>query len=287
MSKALDEQRASFKRYKEDVQTRGKQFHPYAMFHDTVMSLVVVSVIVGLACIWYFTAEETEEGPSESGWLGVLYEAKADPGTTSFTPRPDWYFYFLFYLLRIFKWPESVVLGTVGIPTILMILLFALPFLDRSRERRLVRRPVAVLAAVVTAISMGVLTYKGATARESLGSEAVAAVPQWSEQQGGFDEQQTQGAEVFAQVGCLQCHVYLGSGSANVGAPELSDYGATTSRTEEQTAAYIADPSQFGNTVMPRFENLGDENLAAMAAFLHASTGGQGGEGGGDEGGEG
>ena len=279
---AADERRAAFARYKEDVQREGKPFYPYAMFHDTVMSLVVVSVIIGLACVWYFTADGTTPGE-----IGPWYSEEADPGTTNFIPRPDWYFYFLFYLLRIFKWPESVVLGTVGIPTILMILLFALPFLDRSRERRLVRRPVAVLAAVVTAISMGVLTYKGATARESLGSEAVAAVPQWSEQQGGFDEQQTQGAEVFAQVGCLQCHVYLGSGSANVGAPELSDYGATTSRTEEQTAAYIADPSQFGNTVMPRFENLGDENLAAMAAFLHASTGGQGGEGGGDEGGEG
>ena len=44
--------------------------------------------------------------------------APADPGTTSFVPRPDWYFYFLFYLLRIFKWPESVFLGTVGVPNI-------------------------------------------------------------------------------------------------------------------------------------------------------------------------
>ena len=84
-------------------------------------------------------------------------------------------------------------LGTVGIPTILMVLLFALPFVDRSRERRLVRRPVAVLAAALTAVSMGVLTYKGATARESLGSEAVAAVDSWSTQQGGFAEEQTRG----------------------------------------------------------------------------------------------
>ena len=52
------------------------------------------------------------------------------PGTINFVPRPDWYFYFLFYLLRIFKWPESVILGTIGIPTVLLILLFALPFID-------------------------------------------------------------------------------------------------------------------------------------------------------------
>ena len=58
MSSALDERRAQQKRYKEDVETRGKAFHPYAMFHDVVMSLVVVTVIVALACIWYFTADE-------------------------------------------------------------------------------------------------------------------------------------------------------------------------------------------------------------------------------------
>ena len=103
-----------------------------------------------------------------AGWLG---RSKADPGTTSFVPRPDWYFYFLFYLLRIFKWPDSVILGTVGIPTICLVLLLALPFIDMRRERRLSRRPVAVVAAILTVLSMGVLTYKGATAKEALASE--------------------------------------------------------------------------------------------------------------------
>jgi menaquinol-cytochrome c reductase cytochrome b/c subunit len=261
---SIDEKRAGFQRYKEDVQREGKPFYPYAMFHDTVMSLIVVSVIVGLACVWYYT---TGEEPGDSGLLGPRYSEEADPGTTNFIPRPDWYFYFLFYLLRIFKWPESVVLGTVGIPTILMVLLFALPFLDRRRERRLSRRPVAVLAALLVAVSMGVLTYKGATARESLGSEAVAAVPNWAAQQGGFTDEETQGAEIFAQVGCLQCHTYLGSGSQNVGAPDLSAAG-TSGRNADYYARYIADPTQFGNNVMPRFANLGEENLQRVAAFL-------------------
>jgi menaquinol-cytochrome c reductase cytochrome b/c subunit len=268
VSSAGDERRAGFQRYKEDVQREGKPFYPYAMFHDTVMSFVVVSVIIGLACIWYYT---TNEEPGDSGLLGVRYAEEADPGTTSFIPRPDWYFYFLFYLLRIFKWPESVVLGTVGIPTLLMILLFALPFLDRRRERRISRRPVAVLAALLTAVSMGVLTYKGATARESLGSEAVAAVPQWCAEQGGCTDEEREGGEIFAQVGCLQCHTYLGSGSQNVGAPDLSGIG-NTGRDAEYFARYVADPSQFGNTVMPRFERLGEDNLNKVAAFLVNST---------------
>src|SRR5207237_6143863 len=147
--------------------------------HGTAVSLVGVSVVVGLACLWHFTADGTKPG-----WLGPEYGAKADPGTTSFVPRPDWYFYFLFYLLRIFKWPNSVILGTVGIPTICLLLLLALPFIDLRRERRLLRRPVAIVAAVLTALSMGVLTYKGATARESLPSEVKAAVPGWAKKEG-------------------------------------------------------------------------------------------------------
>ena len=117
MNRRLEERRAQHVRYKEDVARRGKPFYPYAMFHDTVMSLVVVLVIVALTCIWKFTADEGTSD-ADSGWLGKLYDDKADPGTTNFVPRPDWYFYFLFYLLRIFKWPNTVILGTVCIPTI-------------------------------------------------------------------------------------------------------------------------------------------------------------------------
>src|SRR5437667_9110818 len=171
-SRRLEERRIAFQRYKEDVKRTGKPFYPYAMFHDTVMSLVVVCVIVGLAFIWHYTS-----------LLGPPWAAKADPGTVSFVPRPDWYFYFLFYLLRIFKWPNSVILGTVGIPTICLILLLALPFIDVRRERRLLRRPVALVAAVLVILSMGVLTYKGATAKEALASEVIQSVPTWAKRE--------------------------------------------------------------------------------------------------------
>jgi menaquinol-cytochrome c reductase cytochrome b/c subunit len=272
VSRAVDERRAQHQRYKEDVEREGKQFHPYAMFHDTVMSLVVVSVIVGLACVWYFTADEATEpeGASSSGSLGVLYEEKADPGTTSFIPRPDWYFYFLFYLLRIFKWPDSVVLGTVGIPTIALVLLFALPFLDRRRERRLSRRPVAIVAVVLTAVSMGVLTYKGATAEEGTG--AAGDVPRWIEENNIPSGEAEEGAELFAESGCTNCHIYLGSGVANVGAPDLSDVGNRMD--QAQIKAYVANPRDFGNQVMPVYGNqLSDQQLDQIAAFLEASKG--------------
>jgi cytochrome c553 len=271
---ALDERRAGFQKYKDDVKKRGKPFFPYAMFHDTVMSLVVVCVIIGLACVWYFTSGENPDtcGGKDSCLLGPRYSEPADPGTTNFVPRPDWYFYFLFYLLRIFKWPNSVILGTVGIPTILLIILIALPFLDTRLERRLVRRPVAVIAAVLVVLSMGVLTYRGATAKEALASEVKAAVPRWAARQGFTDNKDAiAGANLFAVSGCTSCHTYLGTGSSNQGAPDLSSIG-TQGKPKSFFHDYIRDPSKFGNNVMPKF-GFSDEQLNQLAAFLTASKG--------------
>jgi mono/diheme cytochrome c family protein len=267
------ERREAHKRYKEDVERTGKPFFPHAMFHDTVMSLVVVAVIVGLATVWYYDADGTE-----AGVLGPHFTEEADPGTTNFIPRPDWYFYFLFYLLRIFAWPESVILGTVGIPTLALVLLLALPFIDLRRERRLLRRPVALVAAILVVISMGVLTYKGATAEEALGSELVQAVPDWAQRQ-GFEgnEAAIAGARLFAETGCAQCHTYLGVGSVNFGAPELSEIGAGD-RGVDYFKQYVANPLQFGNPIMPQYGeefggSLNDEQLTQIATFLNVSKG--------------
>jgi menaquinol-cytochrome c reductase cytochrome b/c subunit len=264
----LEERRAQHQRYKEDVQARGKPFYPWAMFHDTVMSLVVVAVIIALTVIWYFTSGED---PKDVGLLGPRYAEKADPGTTNFVPRPDWYFYFLFYLLRIFKWPDSVILATVGIPTILLILLLALPFLDLRRERRLGRRPVAVVASILVVISMGVLTYKGATAEEALGGDE-SLIAEWIERN-SLPEEARAGATIFSESGCQQCHLYLGAGAANLGAPDLTDIGAQEGKDAQYLARYIADPRDFGNSVMPRYESLGEENLRQLGIFLAASKG--------------
>jgi cytochrome c553 len=227
-----------------------------------------------VACVWYFTSgpDPNTCGSGDSCLLGPRYAEPADPGTTNFVPRPDWYFYFLFYLLRIFKWPNSVILGTVGIPTIVLIIAFIVPFVDRRRERRLSRRPVAIVAAILVVISMGVLTYKGATAKEALASEVVQAVPTWAKQQGFQDNKEAvAGATIFASSGCTACHTYLGTGSSNQGAPDLSNEG-TKGHNKQFFMNYIRDPSQFGNTVMPKF-GFTDQQLSQLAAFLMASKG--------------
>jgi len=191
-------------------------------------------------------------------------------------PRPDWYFYFLFYLLRIFKWPDSVILGTIGVATICLMLLIALPFVDIRRERRLLPRPVAVVAAILVVLSMGVLTWKGAVAKESLGSENEALVPNWAAKQ-GFANNPTAiaGAKIFATVGCMTCHTYLGAGSSNLGAPDLSAIANRHLGIATQIK-HLKNPSSVTpGSPMPPFANLGDANLKKLAVFLEASKGGK------------
>ena len=274
-SDRVAERQRAFKQYKEDVKERGKPFFPYAMWHDTVMSFVVVCVIVGLAIVWKYSTPGGHD-TTEAGWLGKLYDKPADPGTINFVPRPDWYFYFLFYLLRIFKWPETVILGTIGIPTVLLILLFALPFIDLRSERRLSRRPVAVIAAILVVLSMGILTYKGATAKEALGSELVAKIPSWAKTQGFTGNQQAiAGAKLFAVSGCLNCHTYLGVGGSFPGAPNLSAEGAKNKGIAFQVA-HLKNPAAVNpGSPMPSFQGLGEQNLTALAHFLEASKGPQ------------
>ena len=79
-------------------------------------------------------------------------------------PRPEWYFFFLFEVLRVIKPAVLTPLATIGVPTICMILLFLLPFIDRGPERRPERRPIATTAGILTICAMAYLTYLGAAA---------------------------------------------------------------------------------------------------------------------------
>jgi cytochrome c553 len=272
-SDRLVERRRVFQQYKADVKERGKPFFPYAMWHDTIMSFVVVLVIIGLAIVWRYTTPGNHHSTA-AGWLGKLYDAPADPGTISFVPRPDWYFFFLFYLLRIFKWPESVLLGTIGIPTLCLVLLLAIPFIDLRTERRLLRRPVAIIASILVVFSMGVLTYKGATAKEPLGSEILGHVPSWAAKEGFTGNQPAiAGAKLFAVAGCLNCHTYLGDGGHNLGAPELTAEGAKNKGIAFQIAHLKCPACVNPGSPMPSFAGLGDARLKSLASFLEASKG--------------
>src|SRR5918992_176542 len=126
---------------------QGKPFFPYAILKDSVMACIVLFVIIVMAIV-----------------LGAELGPKADPTSTTYTPRPEWYFFFLFELLRVIKPPELVFIATVGIPTICLVLLLLLPFFDRNPERNPLRRPIATVAGIATIPAMAYLTVLGAVA---------------------------------------------------------------------------------------------------------------------------
>src|SRR5881275_523538 len=97
------------------MKSQGKPFFPYAVAKDAAMACIVMVVIIVLAIV-----------------LGAELGPKADPTTTTYVPRPEWYFFFLFEVLRVMKAvPKITPMATIGVPTICMILLFLLPFYDR------------------------------------------------------------------------------------------------------------------------------------------------------------
>jgi quinol---cytochrome c reductase cytochrome c subunit, bacillus type len=201
------------------LKSRGKPFYPYAVAKDSVMAMIVLFTIVGMSIIF-----GAELGP------------KADPTTTTYVPRPEWYFFFLFELLRIVKPPALTPLATIGIPTICMILLILLPFYDRSPERRPERRPIATAAGIFTIAAMAYLTYK--------------VPPQYEA-----------GKLVAAQSGCLACHKIGENGNDGPG-PELTNIGNTLA------AGAIQRTLENPTAPMPSYRDLPEEKKTALVEFL-------------------
>jgi menaquinol-cytochrome c reductase cytochrome b/c subunit len=186
------------------LKNQGKPFFPYIVAKDALMAVIVMAVIIFLSLMF-----GAELGP------------KVDPTTTTYVPRPDWYFYFLFEVLRVMKnVPKFTDMATIGVPTICMILLFLLPFYDRSPERRIERRPVALTAGVLTIAIMAYLTYTGA----NTGSPNTVSLKPPStltpQQKTIFNA----GELVVGQSGCLACHKIGDNGNDGPG-PNLTQIG--------------------------------------------------------------
>ncbi|MGK2939692.1 MAG: c-type cytochrome [Solirubrobacteraceae bacterium] len=228
------------------LKNQGKPFWPYAVAKDGAMAIVVVGSIVLMSLV-----------------LGAELGPKADGTTTTYVPRPEWYFFFLFELLRIIKPPELVPLATIGIPTICMILLFLLPFYDRGPERRPERRPIATTAGIFTIVAMGYLTYLGAAAGSpnEVELEASASVRAQGPE---MVEQFEAGKQVLAQSGCLACHKIGENGNDGPG-PQLDDIASRLPR--DAIARTLINPT----APMPSYAQLQEqdpERFNNLVAFL-------------------
>jgi menaquinol-cytochrome c reductase cytochrome b/c subunit len=225
-------EKEAYLRNYELLKKEGKPFFPYAVLKDSTMFLIVVAVVAVMSLV-----------------LGAELGPKADPTSTTYTPRPEWYFFFLFEVLRVIKPYELVPLATIGIPTIAMVLLILLPFYDRGPERRPERRPIAMAALLLTVATIGYLTYEGANAGPPSEIDLKVA-PQYEA-----------GKEVVAQSGCLACHTIGDNGNGTLG-PELTEIGARIPRSA------ILRSLKAGPGIMPQFQNLGDRKLNEVADFL-------------------
>jgi ubiquinol-cytochrome c reductase cytochrome b subunit/menaquinol-cytochrome c reductase cytochrome b/c subunit len=205
------------------LKSQGKPFFPYAIAKDGAMACVTLAVIITLSIV-----------------LGAELGPKADPTTTTYTPRPEWYFFFLFELLRVVKPPELVFLATIGIPTICLVLLLLLPFIDRSPERNPLRRPIATTAGIATIAAMAYLTILGATAGSP--TEIDQPAPPGLKR----------GQEVMASSGCLGCHKVGDNG--NTLGPNLTEIGDKLGR--DAIARTLVNPT----SPMPSYQKFQQQN---------------------------
>jgi mono/diheme cytochrome c family protein len=164
-------------------------------------------------------------------------------------PRPELFFFFLFEVLRVIKPPALVPLATIGVPTIGMILLFLLPFVDRGPERRPERRPIATLTGILVIAAMGYLTYEGAAA----GSPNTIDMP--------VAKQYEKGKLVAAQSGCLACHKIGENGNDGPG-PPLTQVGRRVPA--QAIARTLINPT----APMPSFKDLPPNKFNALVSFL-------------------
>jgi menaquinol-cytochrome c reductase cytochrome b/c subunit len=221
------------------LKSQGKPFFPYAVAKDSAMACVVLLSIIMMSLMF-----GAELGP------------KADPTTTTYVPRPEWYFFFLFEVLRIIKPAVLTPVATIGVPTLAMVLLIILPFMDRSPERRPEKRPIATLAGILTIFAMGYLTYLGASAGSPNEIEYQVA-PEYEA-----------GKLVAAQSGCLACHKIGHNGNDGPG-PDLTDIANNLPK------AAILRTLENPTPPMPSFAGLPEEKKTQLVDFLSQLRGEQ------------
>lgn len=229
----------------EDELRPKKQFYPGQVYKDTVAIFVAFAVLFTLAVA-----------------VRVPLEQLADPTDTTYVPRPEWYFLFLFQVLKLFSGPMEVV-GSVVLPALAILALLSVPFIDRGTLVRVTRRTFAAGVVLLAAIGWGSLTLAAvkSTPKPNAAVEVDYSAPtDWLQ----LSPEEMAGIAYFRSENCISCHAVGGEGG-KVG-PDL------TARTIHKDAAWMIQhfrrPSSIRpGTSMPPIQ-LSDSQLNALAAFL-------------------
>jgi len=235
---------------------RPGRFWPDQVFRDVVMAASLLVVLVALCA--YVPAPIT--GP-------------ADPQDSSYVPKPEWTFLFLYQALKVFKGPWEPV-GSVGVPLVLVLLLVLLPFLDRSEERAPAKRRGVIACGIILAaavISLGLAGYLSQppsgppAAAPNLPAPAAAAKPA-EPPPAASPEAVKAGGQLFDAKGCAACHSVNGKGG-ELG-PDLSGE-SQRGRARPWLIAHIRDANAHNpNTIMPPYPGLTDKQVSDMVDYL-------------------
>ena len=216
---------------------RGRPFWPDVIAEDLVVAVVVFSIILAIAVA-----------------VGAPLDRPADPTNASYIPRPEWYFLFLFELLRYFpgqlEWVGVALLPAVGILVVLII-----PLVDRGPERQLLRRPVAAVSAVVLAGSVAFLTT----------SAALTSPPPTDEGGRTLTAAQVLGRIHYRQY-CEGCH-----GRSGEGAPDGPSLAAAAQKGDGGFIhSYIESPDRLNRrALMPGFlAQMGHQQVEETTQFV-------------------
>lgn len=180
-----DEQKKRYLEKYYSLKQKGVKFFPDIIYKDLIVSF---GLFILLLCLAIF--------------VGVANEPKADPNDTAYIPRPEWYFLFLFQMLKYFP-GQLEWIGTAVIPTIAVLALFLLPFLDRNPYRHWSKRKMAIGIMSVIVVGMVALTIIAAVTTPPQPETAAIA--------NTISEKITLGQDLYA-VQCVECHGAEGEG---------------------------------------------------------------------------
>jgi ubiquinol-cytochrome c reductase cytochrome b subunit len=245
-------------------------FWPDQAFRDMLVSLVIFAIMLGLVVYGHGHAVATGEGDrglydrlAHAGrdGLGANLDAPAEPGSESYPARPEWYFLFLFQLLKYLEGPLEIV-GTVIIPNGAMILLFLLPLLGYGGMRKF-GHAFGVVVVVALLAGAGVLTLlalREDAANETFQAQLVEATTQGKRSielagdgvpaDGAVQllrrDPLTQGAKLF-RTNCGGCHTH-GKDCENATATASDLDGFASQAWIRDLLKNPSDPRFFGRT---------------------------------------
>jgi mono/diheme cytochrome c family protein len=204
--------------YKKEKE-KGVPFFPNIIFKDVIVAFLLFLLLIALA-----------------KFLGAPLEKQANPADSTYIPRPEWYFLFLYQALKYFPGNLEVV-GAIIIPALAILGLFALPFIDPNPKRHALNRPLATGVAIFAIVFVVGLTLI-----------SVIEAPAASEV-GGLDL----GSKLY-MANCADCH-----GQNVIASPAKDTYEIIASGGHEGGGTWGTD--------------LSEEQMTALAAYVDSPQG--------------